>query len=69
MITELPLGYQIKKNGFVFTLREVYMSVHNMDGDIMAIMHVLDGNGHRIVRTEDEFQMEVDWWLNENGRN
>jgi hypothetical protein len=66
MITELRIPAQIRTRGFIFTLGEIYIAVHNLDGDLMAILHVLSDNGHRIVRTQEEFEAEVAFWLNEN---
>lgn len=61
----LEIGHEIKAEGFVFTLHPVYISVHNLDGDLMAILPVLDHNGYRVVRTEEQFQSQVDFWMNE----
>lgn len=66
MITELRLPSAIETHGFIFTLREIYISVHNLDGDLLAILPVLNENGHRIVRTQEDFEAEVAFWLNEN---
>lgn len=66
MITQIPVGYQVEARGFVFELNEVYISVHNLDGDLMAILRVLDHNAHRVVHTAEEFQQQVDYWLSEN---
>jgi hypothetical protein len=66
MITELPVGYQIEKDGFIFTLTTNAIWVENLDGQLVSYIRVLDSNGHRIVRSEEQFQSEIDWWLKEN---
>jgi hypothetical protein len=66
MITELKVGHQVQTHGFIFTLDSVYMSVHNLDGELMAMISVLNDHGHRIVRSETQFQSQIDFWLADN---
>lgn len=66
MITELKVGFQVEKRGFVFTLGAVYMSVQNLDGDLMAILSLMDDSGNRVVRNEEQFLNQIDFWLSEN---
>ena len=66
MITELKVGFQVEKRGFVFTLGAVYMSVQNLDGDLMAILSLMDDAGNRVVRNEEQFLNQIDFWLSEN---
>jgi hypothetical protein len=42
------------------------MSVQNLDGDLLALLPLLDDNGHRVVRTQEQFETEVAFWLKEN---
>jgi hypothetical protein len=66
MITELRIPYQVETDGFIFTLNDINITVQNLDGDLMAILPVLDENGHRIVRTQESFEIEIAFWLKEN---
>jgi hypothetical protein len=66
MITELKIGHQVEVRGFIFTLQSLYITVHNLDGELMAILPILGDNGHRIVRSEEQFQTEVDFWIKDN---
>lgn len=63
MITEIPLNSQIQSDGFVFTLTAVCIRVDNLDGELVAYLPVLDNNGHRIVRTQEEFETEAAFWI------
>ena len=66
MLTELNLGYQVETDGFIFTLFSVCIKVENLDGDLVAYLPVLDDNGHRIVRTQEQFETEIAFWLKDN---
>lgn len=66
MITELRLPAQIEARGFIFTLKANGIWVENLDGQLVSYIRVLDDNGYRVVRTQEEFETQVDFWLNEN---
>lgn len=66
MITELPVGYQLENSGFIFTLGTVYMSIQNLDGDLLALVSLLGDNGLRVVRSQEQFETEVAFWLKDN---
>lgn len=66
MITELRIPTEIEVRGFIFTLASNAIWVHNLDGDLVSYVRVLDDNGHRIVRTQDEFEEQIDFWFQEN---
>lgn len=66
MLTEIPLGTQVETDGFIFTLDSVCIRVENLDGDLIAYLPVLNENGHRIVRTQEQFETEIAFWIKEN---
>ena len=66
MITELRVPSEIETRGFVFTLASNAIWVRNLDGDLVSYVRVLDENGHRIIRTQEDFETEVAFWLNDN---
>lgn len=66
MITELNLGYQVESDGFIFTLGSICISVESLDGDLVAYLPVLNDNGHRIVRTLEQLEIEIAFWLKDH---
>lgn len=66
MITEIRVPAQIETRGFIFTLASNAIWVRNLDGQLVSYVRVLDDNGHRIIRTQEDFETEVAFWLNEN---
>jgi len=66
MITELLVPATIESCGFVFILVSNAIWVHDQDGQLVSYIRVLDDNGHRVIRTQEDFETEVAFWLNEN---
>lgn len=66
MITELKLGHAVEVDGFIFTLGPVSISVENLDGELVAMLPVLNDAGVRVVRNQEQFETEIAFWLKEN---
>lgn len=62
MLTELPVGYSITVDDVVFTLEKLCIRVEQ-GKQLLAILPVLNSNGIRVVRTQEEFETEVAFWL------
>jgi hypothetical protein len=65
MITELPLGYNVEVDGFTFILGSICIRVEDDRGGVVAYIPVLNSDGIRIVRTQEQFETEVAFWLGE----
>lgn len=64
MITEIPVGYSVEVDDYKFTLQNLYITVEQ-NGTLLKIIPVLNSDGIRIVRTQEEFETEVAFWLGE----
>lgn len=66
----LTVGYKVMLNGYTFTLNRYSIDV-SIGANVFAIIPVLDDNGLRSVRTQEQFETAITFWLHDwesNGR-
>jgi len=62
MITEIPVGTSVIVNGYTFTLTRLTIDV-STGTKVFASIPVLDSNGLRCVRTQEQFEVQIAFWL------
>lgn len=62
MITEIPVGTTTIVNGYTFTLNKLTIDV-SKGTMVFAIIPILDQNGLRFVRTQEQFETQIAFWL------
>ncbi len=66
MITEIPVGTSVIVNGYTFTLTRLTIDV-SAGTNVFASIPVLDSNGFRFVRTQEQFEIQIAFWLKDWG--
>lgn len=69
VMTEMTAtGHVIEHSGYKFELDSYTINVYSLESTSrVAVIPVLDSNGHRRVHTVPEFEAEVIWWLKDWG--